>query len=168
MNWKSIVKSIAPVLGTALGGPMAGGAIKMLTSALLGDENATEQELENFIVNANPDQLLKIKQLDADFKLKMEELGVDVFKLEVADRDSARTAHQDSHMPSILCLLLTLMVCAGSYALIVANIPPANANILYMVFGQVLTAWAASIAYWVGTTKSSSDKSKLLGAVKQL
>jgi hypothetical protein len=166
MNWKSIVKSIAPVLGTALGGPMAGGAIKMLTSTLLGDENATEQELENFIVNANPDQLLKIKQSDAEFKLKMEELGVDVFKLEVADRNSAREHHKDNMMPAILCLLLTLMVCAGSYALIVATIPPANANILYMVFGQVLTAWAASIAYWVGTTKSSGDKSKMLGMSK--
>jgi hypothetical protein len=42
MNWKSIVKSIAPVLGTALGGPIAGGAIKMLSSALLGNENERE------------------------------------------------------------------------------------------------------------------------------
>jgi hypothetical protein len=166
MNWKSLVKSIAPVLGTALGGPMAGGAIKMLTSTLLGDENATEQELEKFIINANPDQLLPLKKLDSEFKLKMEELGVDVFKLEVADRNSARTHHKDNIMPAIICLLLTLMVCAGSYALIVAIIPPANANILYMVFGQVLTAWAASIAYWVGTTKSSGDKNKMLGMPK--
>jgi hypothetical protein len=35
-----------------------------------------------------------------------------------------------------------------------------------MVFGQVLTAWAASIAYWVGTTKSSGDKNKMLGMPK--
>jgi hypothetical protein len=166
MKWQSIVKSIAPIIGSALGGPMAGSAIKALSTALLGNDSATEQELERLIVNANPDQLLKIKQSDADFKLKMAELGVDVFKLEVADRDSARTHHNDSPMPAVLCLLLTAMVSAGSYALIVATIPPANASILYMVFGQVLTAWAASIAYWVGTTKSSSDKSKMLGVVK--
>ncbi|AGH44520.1 hypothetical protein [Paraglaciecola psychrophila] len=166
MNWKSIVKSIAPVLGTALGGPMAGGAIKMLSTALLGNENANEQELESFILGANPDQLLQIKQLDADFKLKMEELGVDVFKLEVQDRDSARKNHKDSNMPAILCLLLTAMVAGGLAALLIMVIPPDNANIIYMVFGQILTAWTASIAYWVGTTKSSSDKNKALGVVK--
>ena len=27
MDWKEIVKSIAPVIGTALGGPMMGGLI---------------------------------------------------------------------------------------------------------------------------------------------
>jgi hypothetical protein len=166
MNWKSIVKSIAPVLGTALGGPMAGGAIKMLSTALLGNEKANEQELESFILGANPDQLLQIKQLDADFKLKMEELGVDVFKLEVEDRDSARKNNKDSNMPAILCLLLTAMVAGGLAALLIMVIPPDNANIIYMIFGQILTAWTASIAYWVGTTKSSSDKNKVLGVVR--
>jgi hypothetical protein len=165
-NWKSIVKTIAPVLGTALGGPMAGGAIKMLTSTLLGDENATEQELESFITNANPEQLLPIKKIDNDFKLKMEGLGVDVFKLEAADRDSARAHHNDSRMPAILCLLLTAMVACGLAALLVVVVPPNNANIIYMIFGQILTAWMASIAYWVGTTKSSSDKNKLIGGAK--
>jgi hypothetical protein len=58
------------------------------------------------------------------------------------------------------------MVAGGSYMLMTTEIPEKNANIIYMVFGQVLTAWAGSIAYWVGTTKSSSDKSKLLGPVR--
>ena len=162
MDWKAIVRSVAPVLGTALGGPLAGGAIKALAGSLLGDENASEQDLEKYVLGANPNQLVEIKQLDADFKVKMKEIGVDVFKLENADRASARVNHRDSTMPAILCLLLTAMVTAGSYALIVMVIPPDNSNILYMVFGQVLTAWAASIAYWVGTTKGSSDKSKQL------
>lgn len=162
MNWKSIVKSIAPVLGTALGGPMAGAAIKMLSGQFLGDENASEDQLSEFITTASPDKLIEIKKLDNDFKLKMNSLGVDVFALEAKDRDSARSHHKDHFMPTVICLLLTLMVSAGSYGLMVFIVPEENANILYMVFGQVITAWAGSIAYWVGTTKSSSDKTKLM------
>jgi len=165
-NWKSIVKSIAPVLGTALGGPMAGAAIKMLSSKLLGNEDGTEAELEQFISTASPDQLLEIKNIDNDFKVKMKALDFNVFKLEQEGRENARNHHKDHFMPTLLCLLLTLMVSAGAYVLMTTEIPKDNANIIYMVFGQVLTAWAGSIAYWVGTTKSSSDKSKLLGPVR--
>jgi len=165
-NWKSIVKSIAPVLGTALGGPMAGAAIKMLSSKLLGNEDGTEAELEQFISTASPDQLLQIKQIDNEFELSMKALDVDIFKIEQEGRANARTNHKDHFMPALLCLLLTFMVAGGSYMLMTTEIPEKNANIIYMVFGQVLTAWAGSIAYWVGTTKSSSDKSKLLGPVR--
>jgi hypothetical protein len=166
VNWKSIVKSIAPVLGTALGGPMGGAAAKMLSAKLLGNENAEEAELEAFIATASPDQLLGIKEIENDFKLKMKSLDVDVFKLEQEGRSDARTHHKDHFMPALLCLLLTFMVAGGSYMLMTTEIPEKNANIIYMVFGQVLTAWAGSIAYWVGTTKSSSDKSKLLGPIR--
>lgn len=163
MDWKQIVKGIAPVLGTALGGPMVGGAVKYLASSLLKDENATEQEVASYITGASPDQLLEIKKLDIDYKLKMEKLGVDVFKLEVADRSSARVEHKHSRMPTVICILLTMMVSAGAYNLMVTVIPEDNSDILHMLFGQVLTAWTASIAYWVGTTRASSDKSKMLG-----
>lgn len=166
MDWKKIVKSIAPVIGTALGGPMMGGTVRYLASTLLGDDNASEKDVAAYIQNANPDQLLDIKQLDNDFKIKMEKLGVDVFKLEVADRSSARVEHKHSRMPTVICILLTFMVSAGAYNLMVTVIPEDNSDILHMLFGQVLTAWTASIAYWVGTTRSSSDKSKMLGINK--
>jgi hypothetical protein len=65
-------------------------------------------------------------------------------------------------MPAFLCLLLTLMVSIDAYMLMTTEIPEDNANIVHMVFGQVLTAWTGSVAYWIGTTKGSSDKSKLM------
>ena len=165
-NWKEIVKGIAPVIGTALGGPMMGSTVKYLATELLGDENATQDSVENYIQNANPDQLLDIKKLDNDFKIKMEKLGVDVFKLEVEDRNSARTQHKYSRMPTLICIMLTLMVSAGAGAMMYTSIPEDNSDILFMLFGQVMTAWTASIAYWVGTTRSSNEKSKAIEARK--
>jgi hypothetical protein len=161
-DWLQTLKAVAPVLATALGGPLAGGAVKFLSTHLLGDENASPQRIEDFILSASPEQLADVKRLDHQFKLDMEKLGVDVFSLEVQDRDSARKYHKAHWMPAAICLLLTLMVAAAAWALMRVEIPQENANILYMLFGQIVTAWGTSIAYWVGTTKSSSDKTQLI------
>lgn len=167
MSWKKIVKSIAPTLGAALGGPMAGVAIKALSDSLLGEDALEpEQQLEELISTASPEQLVKIKQIEKDFELQMKKLDVDVFALEVKDRDSARIHHKDSVMPALLVVLLTVLVAAGTAALIFVQVPETNRSIVYMLFGQILTAWVAANAYWFGTSKSSQDKTKLLGAPK--
>jgi hypothetical protein len=69
---------------------------------------------------------------------------------------------KDSRMPAIIVIMLTLLVSAGLIALIRVEIPPDNSPIVYMVFGQVMGSWGASIAYWVGTTKGSNDKTKMI------
>ena len=160
-NWKDTLAAIAPTLATAIGGPIAGGAVKFLSGKLLG-EDATEDDLKNFITGASPEQLAQVKKLDNDFKLEMEKLGVDVFAMEVKDRDSARVNHKDHPMPMVICLLLTVLVAVGAYGLMTIVVPEQNANIVFMLFGQIVTAWGSSIAYWVGTTKSSSDKNKIM------
>jgi hypothetical protein len=161
MNWKNTLAAIAPTLATAIGGPLAGGAVKFLSGKLLGDD-ASIQDLERLVTNASPDQLAEIKRLDNQFKLEMEKIGVDVFALEVKDRESARLNHKDHPMPMVICLLLTILVAVGAYGLMTITVPKENANIVFMLFGQVVTAWGSSIAYWVGTTKSSSDKNKIM------
>lgn len=164
--WKNLVKNIAPVLGAALGGPMAGTAIKVLAAEFLGDEDAPiaslEKKLETQFKTASPEMLAKLKELDNAFEIRMAELGVDVFKLEVQDRANARLQNKNSSMPAIIVIMLTLLVAAGLTALIMFEIPAKNAPIIFMVFGQVMGSWAASIAYWVGTTKSSGDKTQML------
>jgi hypothetical protein len=168
MKWQEIVKSVAPILGTALGGPMAGAAIKVLSGQILGDENASADALESAILSASPNQLVEIKRLDYQFKIDMQKLGVDVFELEVKDRSNARQAHKDSITPTIMLYLLTTMVSGILYALFSLDVPTDNKSILYMVVGQVITAWIAAVAYWYGTTKSSSDKSKMLTGLNKL
>jgi len=161
-NWKSIVSTVAPILGTALGGPMAGAALKMLSSTLLGKEDADEAEMAAFISTASPEQLLKIKNMDREFELQMAAIGVDIFRLEQQGRADARANHKGHFMPTLICISLTLVVTAIAIGLMVMAIPERNEGILNMIIGQVLTAWIGSIAYWVGTTKSSSDKNKML------
>jgi len=161
-NWKSIISAIAPTIGTALGGPLAGTATKFIAESLLGNVNASESDIEGFVLGATPDQMATLKQLDNDFRVKMKELDVDVFKIEADDKKSARSTHASNAFVPILTLMLTTMVALGAWVLIHLAVPEENQSILYMIFGSVMTSWTTAMGYWFGTTKGSSDKNKAL------
>ncbi len=162
MSWKDTLAAIAPTLATALGGPLAGAATKFLASELLGDENASIESIESAVIGASPEALANLKQLDADFKLGMKKLDVDVFSLEVKDRDSARSNHKNSNTPTVLVYMLTALIAVVVYFLFPDTVPESNENTLYMLLGSLTTAWLQSVSYWTGTTRSSADKTKLL------
>ena len=162
MSWKKTLASIAPTLATALGGPLAGTAVKFLSNTLLGDENATEQDLESFIVGASPEQLANIKKADHGFKLEMEKLGVDVFKLESDDKKNARKEHKHSYMPAVLSMVLSLGIVGIIYLLFYTPVPESSRDVLFMLLGVVVKEWGGSMQYWFGTTRSSADKTAKL------
>lgn len=69
---KKILGGIAPLLATALGGPLAGAAVSFIGDKLLGDSNASVES----IVTAfkDPAAFVKIKEIDSNFKLEMAKL----------------------------------------------------------------------------------------------
>lgn len=166
MNWKSIVGTVAPTIATALGGPMAGAAVKFLGDQFLGDENAGEKKVAEFVQSATPDQLLGLKKADQEFSLKMEELGVDVFKLEVEDKKDARQNHKSSMMPAVMTVVLTVLIAAILWALFCVPVPEGAKEVLFFILGIVTKEWANSLHYWYGTTKGSADKNLLINESK--
>ena len=91
-DWKKIVKTVAPTLGTVISGgnPLVGLGIKAISEALLGKSDGTEAEIELALQNAKPEDLLKLKQADQAFKLEMKKLDIDVTRLDYKDAASAR------------------------------------------------------------------------------
>jgi len=55
-----------------------------------------------------------------------------------------------------------VLVGLGAYALFKFNIPEENSEIAYLLFGTLLAKWGDSIAYWIGTTRSSAEKDRRL------
>jgi len=158
MSWKNTLASIAPTLATALGGPFAGAATKFLANKFLGDENASESELEQFISTANPEQLLEIKNSDNEFKLSMAKMGVDVFKIAADDKKNARAEHKHSYMPAVLSVALSLVVAGILYMLFYLEPPEGSRDVLFMLLGVVIKEWGGAMQYWFGTTRSSANK----------
>src|SRR5258708_17017287 len=128
-DWKSLVGTVAPTIATALGGPLAGMAVKAIGDAV-GLSNATVDTVSAALANATPDQLAAIKKADQDFAAKMESLGVDLERIQAADRDSARKMQTDtrSKVPAIMALLITLGFFGILIGLMAGKITTADTN----------------------------------------
>lgn len=160
MGWKDLVKNIAPVIGTALGSPIAGMALKFLGDKFLGNENASEQDVAKYILSASPDILLKLKQSDNEFAAKMAQVGVDLEKIAADDRKSARDrqiALRDP-MPAILMILITIGFFGILTALIYHAVPLQAEQALNIMLGALGSAWLMGVAYYFGSSAGSRIK----------
>ena len=166
---KALIEHIAPTLASALGGPFAGVATKFIKDNLVGDsisDGRNSEEVINDLLNDSKN-LQIIKDIDQQFKLEMQKLDVDVFSLELADKNDARGLVKTSHNPQIIISILFL----GSYFLMLAAIFVVEASDtinmmqgenslmgeLQILFG-VLTAGVGQIlSFWFGGVLGKKD-----------
>jgi len=153
-DWKSAVKTVAPWIGTALGGPVGGMAAKAVSMALLGHEDGTPEQLSTAVQTASADQMLALKSADNDFKLRCKELGFKKLKALVADKDSARKMQMatKAKTPAILAYIQTVMVCGILIGLFLIPIPPENKATIYLMLGTVTTVWLGGQQFFHGAT----------------
>lgn len=162
MNWnivKELVAKSAPLVGTALGGP-AGATVGAMVANALGVE--AEPVAVARAIQQDPDALLKLKQFELENEQHLRELAFKTLQVELEDKANARQAHKDSRMPAAITLMMTFIAGGLLIALFNTEIPEGNKEVAYLLLGQTVTLWVASVTYWVGTTRSSSDKSKQL------
>ncbi len=170
-DWKSIVRTAAPTIGGLFGGPVAGVAISALAEGLLGDDvkgNTLEQKqeaLEAYLgSNASPDVLEKIRKIDADFKVQMKKMDVDLESVHAGDRASARERERilNDWTPRAMAMSVTVGVFAILCGLMfIEGIPEASITLLNVMLGALSTAWISIIQYYFGSSKGSSDKNYL-------
>lgn len=162
-DWKNIVKTVAPTIATALGGPAAGLGIKALSQVFLGKDDGSQEEIEQAVQNATPQQLLELKKADQNFKIEMKKLDIDLERLAYEDKASARAreiAVKDK-TPAILAYGITIGFFGLLTALILVSIPEANKAIIYTMTGVLGTVWIAAMAYYHGSSRGSQRKDEL-------
>lgn len=158
-DWKSLVGTVAPTLATALGGPFAGMAVKAMSAALLGNEDATHGDLAAALAGATPDTMLKLKEAENSFALRMKELDVDVYKIDASDRDSART--MQSVTKSMIVPVLATITVGGFFAVIgfvLTGTVPKDSTIVGMVIGAVGSKTEQIYNFYFGSSAGSKDK----------
>ena len=110
---KDVLITVAPTLASAFGTPMAGVATKAVISALGLKKDASDSEVEQAILGATPEQLLALKKADQEFLIKMKELDIDLTKIVLGDKDSARRREietKDSTTKVLAYIICTLYV----------------------------------------------------------
>jgi hypothetical protein len=125
----------------------------------LGVENAAS--VEAVLASGDPNAVLKLREADLQFKQFMREAEIKEEQLVVQDRADARgmaKALGSTRVQAAIVMVLTAMVGWALYELFLEAPPKGSENVLFLVLGQLTTLWGAAIAFFVGTTKGSGDK----------
>ncbi len=163
MDWASVGKVVAksaPIIGTLLGGS-AGGAVGSIVATVLGVENEPQKIAD--AIKHDPDALVKLKRYEMEHERELEKIQFQTLAVELKDIANARMHNKHSIMPLLICCYLSIAITVFTVMLMLMEIPPSNMRMIDTLFGSFLTAWLGSLTYWVGTTRSSADKTKLLG-----
>ncbi len=168
-NWKKTIGAIAPLIGTAVGGPFAGLAVAAVKRALSLPDDANEQQVEQAVKNATPEQLIKLRNADNEFKTKMRELDIREDELVYKDIDSARKREVELGGDATLkgmaiCTVVGFFVFVG-FLLINGTPDGMDKTLLGMLIGYVVGIVQQVYNYFFGSSKGSNDKTKL-GAAK--
>lgn len=170
----NVVKTLAPTIATAIGGPLAGGAITALES-VFGISPSTDSSnddrqsaLAAAISGATPEQLAAIRKADQDYALAMAQAG---FKdtetlagLKVQDTISARdmqTANK-SPVPAWLTFFVTVGFFGMLAMLFFVNVPEGNKAVIFSFVGTLGTAWLVVMHFWFGSTSDTVQVNDLL------
>lgn len=155
----NLLKGAAPALATVIAGPLGGMAVKAIAEKL-GVEDTVEAVTSH--LTANPEAALKLAEID----LKQ-------FELEVQDRDSARKAHlaiatsPDAHWLEKLVVPILALGTVGLCFLLIGvllfiNIPDSQENIIIYALGFITSAAGQVLSYFFGSSQGSKDKNDAL------
>ena len=159
-----LLGQVAPTIATALGGPLAGIAVKTLSAVLLGHENGSQEDVSAAMANASPDQLATLKKIDADFKAHMKELDIDLERIAAGDRDSARQMQRETKdwVPKLLAVVITVGFFGILVWMLVNGMPQTGTEALLMMLGALGTAWTGVVNFYYGSSAGSKAKNDLL------
>lgn len=167
MNLLDTLKTIAPTVATALGGPLAGAAVAAIGSALNMDA-PTQKAIETAITSGQltPEQLSQLKQLELKYQADEKERGFKYAELAFKDRDSARQNNVAGGIQGRLFIMSVLLLVATlgcEIYVLFAGYPTAVADIVVgRVLGLMDSVALMVLAYYYGTSSGSAAKTELL------
>lgn len=165
--FKKVLGTVAPMLGTAIGGPFGGLAGKILSDAFGGADQA---EIEKQIVAGDPVALGKLKEAELALEARMAELGIEETDLYLKDVQSARDMAKATSIIPQLCLTFTAIFAFGAvlYVLVLQSqiIPAENKDLVIFLVGQLSTFTGMGFSFFLGSSKGSKESKAMAFAQK--
>lgn len=173
MDWKSIIGTVAPWIGSALGGPLGGMAVKAIGDAI-GIDAPTEDSIKQALSGVTPEQMLAIKNADQLFQEKMQELGFShiekLQELEITDRQGARDreAKVGDKTNRNLAYAYTIGYFVIVAIVIFNGIRPEVKDMVNALLGMMSAALIAINSYYFGSSSGSAAKTELLAQAQPI
>lgn len=161
----NLVRTVAPTIASAVGGPLAGMATRVISEALLGKPDGTEDELAQAAAKATPEQLLALKNAEQDFAVRMRELDIDLERIANEDRNSARNREIKTKdwTPKILAGLITGGYFGVLFYMLQFGLPTTGGSeAMLVMLGTLGTAWGGVVAYYFGSSAGSKEKTEAM------
>lgn len=178
MDFKSLGKQIAkmaPLLGTAIGGPVGGAAGGLISAIASKFGVEAEPDIISQAITADPQAALKLREIEANNRVELEKLAVESDKMYLLDRQSARereievvkaTGKVDKNLYVLAwAVVILFFVLVG--ILMFVTLPGDNLGPVNQLFGAMAAGFGMVLQYFFGSSKSSSDKTKLLSGKPQ-
>ena len=151
---KAALATVAPLLGTAIGGPLGGTAANIIVSTLGLAPDTTPQQAAAAVVGASPEQLIALQKADQAFAAQMAQLNLDAAKLTIGDKADARAreiAVRD-RTPAVLAFVLT----AGFFGLLAVmvfhDVPEGSSTLLNIMLGALGSSFGMMVSYYYGSS----------------
>jgi hypothetical protein len=160
-----LVRTVAPSIASAVGGPLAGMATKAISEALLGKPDGSEAELVQAAAMATPEQLLALKKAEQSFEVQMRELDIDLERIASQDRDSARSREVATKdwTPRVLAGLVTGGYFGVLFYMLKNGLPQhGGSEAMLVMLGTLGTAWGGIMAYYFGSSAGSKAKDEAI------
>lgn len=167
IDWKSIVGTVAPALATALGGPLAGVAVKSIAAGL-GKPDAEESEIAEIIASGDPQTLVRLKEIDTQFAKDMAAMDVDLERIAAQDRANARDREATlggDWTVRILAYTIVGSFCALVFSVLFGQVT-AESTIAGAVIGYLSAKAEQVVSYYFGSSAGSKAKTDILSLRK--
>jgi len=168
-DWRGVVKAVAPTIATALGGPLAGLGIKALSEALLGHSEGSQGDIERALQAASGGDLVKLREIDAQFAAQMKALDVDLERIAAQDRDSARSREVgtgDSWTPRVIGTLALGGFLWSVYWVLSGQVSgmtdPTTVALVGTLVGYVSAKADQVVSYYFGSSAGSARKTEAM------
>lgn len=181
-SFKDIVSSAMPFLGSLVGGPIGSQAGALLSNLITGKTNSSEDEIQSKLLTLEPDKLIELKKIDEQYKSTLIKTQFETEKLYFTDMDNARNLQVKaydhelskeapiidlvfSRIPAVLALFaLASLILVILVLLSIEQITQDKKDIIEIMLGLLGALCSQSFNYWLGTTRSSQEKTKILSA----
>lgn len=159
------LKTLAPLLGTALGGPLGGAAASFIADKL-GLDTKDVKSISDVLNSGKltADQIAQVKLAEIDFQKFLENNKIKMEEIAAGDRNSAREMLKStrSYVPAVLTFGITIGYFVVLIGMMTKMFAVADSQVMLIMLGQLGTAWGITIAFWFGTTSGSKDKTDIL------
>lgn len=167
MDYKAIIKTVAPWISAAIGGPLGSLANQAIADAF-GLPNKTDEAIATSVTNATAEQLLVLKQTDQAFALQMQALGfkqlLDMEALLVGDRANAREREikTGDNTNKVLAAVIVLAWAVVNVVVLKYPVPGGSEQLVARMLGTMDAALMCVLYYYFSSSAGSNRKTELM------